>query len=118
VADPESPGAITFNPGLYFVDQGQIANVKVNRNGGKGVVSVTLRTIAGGTAVSGTDYGSVNTTLTWGAGEVGTKSVGIQTTNRNRTTAATIMVEISNATGGAIINPLNSATVEINKASE
>jgi hypothetical protein len=118
VADPESPGAITFNPGLYFVDQGQIANVKVNRNGGKGAVSVTLRTIAGGTAVSGTDYGSVNTTLTWAAGEVGTKSVGIQTTNRNRTTAATIMVEISNATGGAIINPLNSATVEINKASE
>ncbi|MBD4389078.1 conjugal transfer protein TraN [Xanthomonas citri pv. citri] len=118
VADPESPGAITFNPGLYFVDQGHIANVKVNRNGGKGTVSVTLRTISGGTAVSGTDFTPVNTTLTWAAGEVGTKSVGIQTTNRNRSAALTIMLEIANTTGGAVINPLSTATVEINKASE
>lgn len=118
VPDPESPGAITFNPGLYFVDEGKVANLKVSRNGGKGSVSVTLRTVTGGTAVAGTDFTAVNTTLTWAAGEIGTKSVGIQTTKRNRTSTATVMVQISNATGGAIINPLNTATVEINKTPE
>lgn len=112
VADPESPGAITFNPGLYFVDNGKVAHVSVNRNGGKGAVSVTLSSI-GGTARVGVDYNAVNTTLTWQANEVGDKIVSIPVTVRSRTSTSTINLQITGPTGGAIINPLTDATVEI-----
>lgn len=112
LVDPDSPGAITFNPGLYFVENGRPVSVSVNRNGGKGAVNVTLRSV-GGTAISGTDYTPVNVVLSWKAGEVGDKTTIIQVSSRNRTSMQTIGLQISNPTGGAIINPLTDATVEI-----
>ena len=118
VAEPESPGAITFNPGLYFAEPGKLINIKVTRNGGKGTVSVTLRTV-GGTASSGFDYMPINTTLTWGPNEIGTQSVGLQTLDLSGggSTMKTVTLQITNATGGAIINPLSEATVEIQQQS-
>lgn len=112
VVDPESPGAITFNPGLYIVESGKVASITVNRNGGKGEVSVTLRSI-GGTAAAGTDYPSVNTTLTWKSGEIGEKIVMVPITERVRSTVTTVELRINNPTNGAIINPLTNATIEI-----
>lgn len=112
LVDPDSPGAITFNPGLYFVDGGKSVNIRVNRNGGKGEVGVNLRSV-GGSAAAGTDYPAVNVSLSWRSGEVGDKIVTLPITNRTRSAITKIELEISNPSGGAIINPLTNGTIEI-----
>ncbi|MCW0399315.1 hypothetical protein NB700_001871 [Xanthomonas sacchari] len=117
VPDPESPGAITFNPGLYIVENGRVASVTVNRNGGKGDVSVTLQSV-GGTASVGVDYPAVNTTLSWRAGEIGEKIVMVPITDRARSSMSTVELRIVNPTNGGIINPLTDATIEIQPTKE
>ena len=113
-------GTIALGASTYSVYEGNgYITIPVMRLGGSsGAVSVTVAT-SGGTAVSGTDYAPVSTTLNWASGDSTTKYITVPlfydaaagTTNR------TVNVTLSVATGGATLGSPSSAVVTIDETS-
>ena len=103
-----SPGVLSFAQPSYAVSEGATnAVITVYRtNGSSGSVSVTLTT-SNGTAIAGTNYGSVDATINFADG-VTNQSVDIpvyQLTNAGADT--TVLLNLSNPLGGTSIGGVN-----------
>jgi hypothetical protein len=87
--------------------------LQVNRNfSASGTVSVTVTPVAG-TAGSG-DYTATPQTLTWADGDSAPKDFAITIVNDSDVESTeSFTVQLSNATGGAVIGPQSVATVSI-----
>ena len=99
-------GSLSFSAPTYNVtENGVTATVTVNRVGNTaGAIGVTYSTVAGGTAVAGTDYTTTTGTLSWAANDNAPQQFTIPITdnltlNANRT----INIALSNPTGGATL---------------
>ena len=70
-------GMFSFSSSVYSVPAaGPTATISVNRLGGtNGAIQVSYSTVAGGTAVSGSDYTGVSGTLNWANGDVTAKNL-------------------------------------------
>ena len=97
--------------------EGEIAEILVSRDYyTSGAVSVTLTPVAGvtDTATAGADFVADPITLTWTDGEAGVKVARIPIMNDTLDeTYETFTVNLSNATGGAVIGSRASARVGI-----
>ncbi|MBV8201743.1 MAG: fibronectin type III domain-containing protein [Acidobacteria bacterium] len=104
---PQSAGTLGFAQVSPSVSEaaGSVA-IQVNRTGGSsGAVAVNYAT-GGGTAVPGTNYTSTSGTLTWAAGDHSPKSFNVQVLDDHVVDGThTAVLTLSNATGGASINP-------------
>jgi hypothetical protein len=89
-----------------FLAEGQQAEVWVSRDYySSGVVSVTLTPDAG-TATAGADFVADPITLTWADGEAGAKAARIPIVNDTLDEISEdFTVRLSDAAGGAVINP-------------
>jgi hypothetical protein len=114
-------GDISMLGGSNSVLEGETAYFYVSRDFySQGVVSVTLRVAAGGTATAGDDFrnsGSSNwqdVVLTWNDGESGPKQVLVTAVADSTTEAAdSFTLELVSPTGGALIGRVAQATVWI-----
>ena len=81
-----------------------------------GAVTVTVTPIAG-TAAAGEDFTGEPVTVSWADGEGGVKYAAIAITNDStQEPVETFTVELSSATGGALIGPSSVATFEIGES--
>jgi choice-of-anchor B domain-containing protein len=89
-------------------------NVSVRRTLGRaGVVSVQYAT-AGATATEGSDYTAATGTLTWSAGDLADKVIGIPLADDAALESAeTFTVTLSGLTGGAVLDGSSNLTVTI-----
>ena len=111
------PVALAFKSGIYTNAEGNsgasIATITATRSGGStGAVSVQYAT-ANGTATSGSDYTATSGTLTWAAGDTADKTFTVTITGDTTVEAdETVLLSLSNATGGATLGTAN-ATLTI-----
>jgi hypothetical protein len=108
-------GSVALSASTYSIaENGGSLTVSLVRSGGSvGAIGVTIAT-ANGTAVTGSDYTAVNTTVTWADGDVATKTVLIPIIDDGTgESSETFTVSLSNATGGATIGTPSTATVTI-----
>jgi len=100
-----SPGTLQFSAAAMSVSEyiGTVT-VQVNRAGGSlGAVDVTYST-SGGTATAGTDYTAANGTLSWADGVTTAQTFPITITDDLLAdNAETIVVSLTNPTGGATV---------------
>jgi len=91
------------------------AVISVSRVGGaSGTVSVDFATVAGGTAVLGTDYLATNGTFVWGIGDLTPKTFTVPVLDNNFVDGnRTVNLALSNAGGGASVGNTGSATLVI-----
>ena len=74
---------------------------------------MTVTPVAG-TATAGADFVADPVVLTWADGESGWKEAVIPIVEDNQPEGSeTFTVQLSNATGGAVVGPASSATVQI-----
>lgn len=110
ISTPTGPGQVSFSSGYLSVTSGKPVVVSVTRNGGLGMVSVTVSTTAG-TAADGANYSGTNSTLYWGNGDVSAKSVTIPTRAFGGTTSKSFTITLSAPTGQATLDPY--ATIQV-----
>ncbi len=111
---PPVQGALKFNSADYYTyENAGSVMVTVNRVGGvSGAISVAYAT-SDGTATSNLDYTPVSGTLNFANGK-STKSFSIAITDDSLfETNETIIVNLSNPTGGAVLGIPDQATVHI-----
>ena len=109
-------GTVTFSSPTYNVtENGVTATVTVNRVGNTaGAIAVNYATVAGGTAVAGTDYTTTSGTLNWAAGNSTPQTFTIPVVDNPALNAnKTINLSLTNATGGAQIVGTSTATLTI-----
>jgi uncharacterized delta-60 repeat protein len=113
-ADGGPFGQFNFPDSTYFVPETASVGVGVSRDYfSSGAVSVTLTPVTG-TATAGGDFVADPVTLSWADGESGFKFANISTVDDTFAEQTEIFsVELSNATGGAVIGPRASTTVQI-----
>ena len=109
-------GTMSLSASTYTVAQNAgSVKITVNRaSGSTGAVSVRYAT-ANGSAVSGSDYYARSGTLSWASGNTAAKSISVTIRNNTPFTGSkNFSVNLSNATGGAVLGSPSSATVNIN----
>ena len=113
-ADGSPFGQLGLSDSSYLVQESQSVEVAVLRNYYfSGPVSVTLTPIAG-TATAGDDFVADPVTVSWADGDADWKFVEFLIVNDTvEEPAESFTVELSNPTGGAVIGPQSSATVQI-----
>jgi hypothetical protein len=113
-ADGSPFGQLSLSDSTYFVQESQSVEVAVLRNYyTSGPVSVTLTPIAG-TATAGDDFVADPVTVSWADGDADWKFVEFLIVNDTvEEPTESFTVELSNPTGGAVIGPQSSATVQI-----
>lgn len=107
IVDQRGTGTLSIDYVQHASESGYgQARVVISREGGSvGAVSVIFST-AGGTATADADYTPVEQTLTWDAGDTSSRVVYIQiATDQLAEGDETIRLELSDATGGASIDP-------------
>jgi len=94
------------NSYVYATEGDATMTVYVKRYGDtSGAATVDYATAAGGTATSGSDYTAASGTLSWSAGEGGSKSFTVSITDdADIERYETINVQLSNASGGSILS--------------
>lgn len=110
-----SAGSIAFTSGsLSVLETAGSATINVARSAGSiGAVSVDY-TITGGTASAGSDYSSVSGTLSWAAGASGNRTISLPVLDDLLAEAnETVVLSLSNATGGAVLGTTKTSTVSI-----
>ena len=115
ITDNDVGGQIQFSAATYTVSEATaVATITVVRTGGAaGSVTVDFATIGGGTATAGADYTAVTPTLTFAAG-VMSRTVTVPITNDTLDEAnETVLLQLTNATGGATLGPQSTATLTI-----
>ena len=115
ITDNDVGGQIQFSAATYTVSEATaVATITVVRTGGAaGPVTVDFATIGGGTATAGADYTAVTPTLTFAAG-VMSRTVTVPITNDTLDEAnETVLLQLTNATGGATLGPRSTATLTI-----
>src|SRR6185295_11127190 len=101
------PGVLKFDEVSFEVaETAGVAVVRVERSQGEsGAVSVSYAT-SDGTATAGSDYTPVSGTLSWGSGDESTKTFTVPIASDGVAEGSeTIRLTLSNATGGATIDP-------------
>lgn len=109
------PGDLRFSAAGYNVAEAAgSATIQVERVGGhEGAVSVSYAT-AGGSATAGTDYAARTGTLSWGDGEAAPKSFTVPVTDDSEVELnETVLLVLSNPTGGADLAAPSQATLTI-----
>ena len=109
------PGSLRFSSAGYAVaENGGLATISVQRAGGDaGAVSVSYAT-ANGTALAGSDYTASSGTLDWADGETTAKTFTVPVTDDLLGEGSeTITLTLSNATGGATLGAVRTATLTI-----
>ncbi len=109
-------GVLEFNSTNYITsaNAGSIA-INVNRIGGnQGAIQVKYATTTGGTAVNGQNYAATSGTLSWASGDSAAKSFNVSILGGAQTgTNVTVFLTLSNATGGAVLDTLSNAVINI-----
>ncbi len=109
-------GTLQFSTGFFAVNEaaGSAPSILVTRTGGStGAVSATFATL-GGTAVAGTDYASVLTTVHFGDGDSGTRVVEVPIIpNRLDQVDRTVLLALSEPGGCAALGVPSSAVLTI-----
>lgn len=112
----DTPGALRFSLASYPAGEGAgSATIAVQRTGGDdGAVSVGYAA-SGGSATAGQDFTAVSGMLTWPDGDDAPKSFAVPIANDALAEGSeTVLLALSNATGGATIDPARqSATLTI-----
>lgn len=116
-ADGSPYGQFSIYADSASVAEGTQAQVSVSRDYyATGAVSVTVTPTAG-TASAGTDFDATPQTVSWADGEGGTKTIFIAIPADQAPEAnESFTVTLSNPTGGAVVGPTSSATVNITDA--
>ena len=109
-----SAGTVRFTIGTYSVRENMTSTtISVVRTGGnKGSVAVNYA-VAGGTAVSGTDYTGDSGTLTFGDGETSRTFVVTMVNDTASEGNETVQLTLSSPTGGLVLSTPSSATLTI-----
>ncbi|MDP3294196.1 MAG: Calx-beta domain-containing protein [Nevskia sp.] len=110
-----SAGSIAFVSGAQSVlENAGNAVINVARNAGSiGAVSVDY-TITSGTATAASDYTAVSGTLNWANGASGNRAITLPVLNDALAEAnETVVLSLSNATGGAVLGSAKTSTVTI-----
>ncbi len=109
----DAPGVLRFTAAAFSDAEGATAAVTVERvEGSGGVVGVSYAT-SNGTA-SGSDYSGTTGSLSWAAGETGSKSFNVALTqDATLESNETVVLTLSSATGGATIGGTNPAALTI-----
>lgn len=100
-----SPGVVNFNPAQFeILESGNTATITVTRSiGTVGAISVDYTT-NDGTAINGSDYESINNTLSWADGEAGDKTFEVVINDDSRYEGnETLILTLSNPLGGVLI---------------
>ncbi len=116
ILDEDAPGTLQFSGPAYSVDEAAgPATITVTRIGGAtGAVAVDYDTVSGGSATEGTDYTAATGTLNWADGNTAAKTFTVAITNDTDVESdETVMLELSNATGGASLGPQSTAVLTI-----
>lgn len=119
IVDNEAPpaaGLVRFSASSYSTSEATpFVSVTVSRaNGTLGAISVVCSTTSGGTALAGTDYTAVSTTLTWADADAGDKSCDVPLVNDSvYESTETINVALTNVTGGASLGSPSTATINV-----
>ena len=112
----DSPGVLRFGLASYSAGEGAgSATITVQRTGGDdGAVSVAYAA-TGGSATAGQDFTAVSGTLSWPDGDDSPRSFAVPIANDAVAEGSeTVLLALSNATGGATIDPARqSATLTI-----
>ena len=113
ISDEDVPGAIGFSAGTYAVlESAGLALITVTRTGAAGAVTVDFTT-ADGSAIAPADYTAVSRTLSFGGGET-TKTIAIPILKDGiREGNETILLVLSNPTGGATLGATRQAILTI-----
>jgi hypothetical protein len=111
---PTGAGEFWFPKMSYAAFEGTQVVVSVARVGGTtGAVSVRYAT-ENGTATAGSDYVATSGTLSWAAGEFGTKTFTVTILSDSLTEAPEVFrVRLSSPTGGAELMDVETATITI-----
>ncbi|MDQ3812480.1 MAG: aggregation factor core protein MAFp3, isoform C, partial [Armatimonadota bacterium] len=90
------------------------ATIYVQRTGGStGAVDV-IYTTSNGTAIGGQDYTVVTGTLSWAAGDIGSKSFTVPITNDStQENTETVNLTLSSPTGGAVLGTYKTSVLNI-----
>jgi hypothetical protein len=115
ILDNDSAGSLSFSMASYEVDEGVgTASIAVQRTGGSsGMVSVQCDT-ADGTAEEPDDYTATMDVLTWTDGDTADKLCTVPIVDDGDSESAeTVMLSLSNFSGGAGMGSLTSATLII-----
>ena len=111
-------GLVTFSQAAYTGAEGATGDatytVTVRRTGGSDGAVTAQVTSSGGTAVAGTDYTAVSSTVSWANGETGDKTITVTVKKDSDNTAAdTFNLAIGNLTGGLAVGPVGTALFTI-----
>jgi hypothetical protein len=113
----EGPGQIRFTSNFYSIREGLgSARILVERIGGNvGAASVIISSTDGSATGAGNDYNSITSTINWADGEMGVKTINITIIDDMVTesrTGETVLLTLSNATGGTnITNSTSTLTI-------
>jgi hypothetical protein len=106
-------GTISLKSATYYTNQNVAAAVTVVRTGGtSGAASVVCKS-SNGTAVAGTDYTAVSTTLTWANGDATTKTCSIPVSDGAPFAGNKAFKVLLSGSSGAALGATTSATVDI-----
>ena len=111
---PQLVGTLQFNPVTYSVDEnaGSITVTVERTDGAAGEVTVDYQTI-NGTAIAGNDYTAASGTLTF-ADTVVSQTIQVALLNDSiAESEEDFTIQISNATGGAVIGTGNTAAITV-----
>ncbi|MDP2106182.1 MAG: Calx-beta domain-containing protein, partial [Desulfobulbaceae bacterium] len=107
---------IAFTASTYSVNEngGEVVITASRANSATEAVSVNYATIAGGTAIPGTEYLPVSGTLNWAPGDVANKTFSIVINDNTEYQGdKTIYLALTNPTGGALLGTSNMAVLTI-----
>jgi uncharacterized delta-60 repeat protein len=118
-ADGMPFGQLGFAQSFYMTRESRTVTVEVARNFySSGAISVTLTPVSG-TATAGTDFPADPVTLVWADGDSNWKTAQFAITDDTEEELnETFTVELSNATGGAVIGPQSTTTVSIARSDQ
>jgi hypothetical protein len=113
---PPSPnaGKLQFGATSFQANEGTVAVIIVTRSGGNtGNASVTCATDSGGTATAGSDFTSINTSLSWADGESGDKTCHVTLNTDGIVDPAETVNLALNGTSGATLGAVSTAVLTI-----
>lgn len=112
--DPQ-PGVVQFSAATYSGNEngGSVTLTLTRTNGADGAISVSVAS-GGGSAAAGSDYTALSQTVSWADGDAASKTVSLVIVNDSADEPdETVVVTLSNPTGGASLGSVSSATVTI-----
>ncbi|MBS0659792.1 MAG: PQQ-dependent sugar dehydrogenase [Verrucomicrobia bacterium] len=111
-------GRLQFASGNYAVGEAGAtvqAAISVERAlGASGAISVNVSTVAGGTAVAGSDYTPISVTLNWADGDSTAKTAFVPILSDGLAEGSkTVLLQLSGPTGNALLGAMTGATLTI-----